>query len=473
MKIQSLVAKKELIKRENLKPKELPLDPLFLPQNKFIEDTSRFIAVQCSRRAGKTNGLAIRFMRTLEKYPGAQCLYISLTRDSAMSILWPVLQEINDKYNLGCKFLDSRLTMVYPNGAKLRLLGADQKGFIKRFKGVKTPGVGIDEAQDFGPHLQSLVDDVITPALTDYTDGWLALTGTPGPVPKGYFFQITQERKFGYSFHDWTLFNNPYLPDPRAFLNKLKLDRQWGDRNPTLRREWLNEWVLDLESLWIKYSEEDNHFETLPDHRPYNYILGVDLGFKDADALAVLAWSEHDPVTYLVEEVVTTRQGITELVDQIRKLSEKYEISKIVMDEGALGKKIGEEMRRQHHIPVYGADKRLKQQTVAFLNDALRTKRFKAHKDSRFAQDTYLVQIDWEKSTPDKIVIKKEPHSDIIDAVIYSFKESPAFSYEAPSQGPKPGSKEWIEAQPDTIWDAAQEHFQAEAEAKKWQNGWD
>jgi hypothetical protein len=42
------------------------------------------------------------------------------------------------------------------------------KNFIRRLRGIKTPGAGIDEAQDFGSHLESLVDDVLTPALADY-----------------------------------------------------------------------------------------------------------------------------------------------------------------------------------------------------------------------------------------------------------------------------------------------------------------
>ena len=65
--------------------------------------------------------------------------------------MWPVLHELNDKHDLGCTFLDSKLIMTYPNGATLRLYGADMKNFIKRLKGRKYPGVAIDEAQDLVP----------------------------------------------------------------------------------------------------------------------------------------------------------------------------------------------------------------------------------------------------------------------------------------------------------------------------------
>ena len=459
---------KELARRKR-KPKvvaDVVLYDNFPKQNAFVEDPSRFLAAQCSRRAGKSNGLALRFLRSMKKYPNSQCLYLALTRESAKDIMWPTLQEMNERYTLGLTFIESRLTIVHPNGAKLLLYGADMKNFIKRLKGRKFPGVGIDEAQDFGVHLQSLVDDVLTPSVADYSDGWLALTRTPGPVPHGYFFNATHMGKYGYSLHDCTLFDNTHMPDAKAFVQQLIVKREWEENNPTLLREYYNKWVLDVQSLWVRYKESINHYEKLPDISPakYNYILGIDLGFRDADALAVLAWSEKEPVTYLVEEVITQKQGITELVQQITDITKKYDISKMVIDEGGLGKKIAEEIRRQHHIPVQPADKMRKQENVEFLNDALRVGRFKAKSSSRFAQDSYLIQIDWEKSTPDKIVIKKLPHSDIIDSVLYAHKESPAFAWHKEPAKPKYGTKEWAENQETEMFEHELELLQAEQE---------
>lgn len=446
----------------------------FPQQYKFTEDSSRYIVAQCSRRAGKSNGLAIRFFKTLQRNPKCQCIYLSLTRESALSIMWPVLQEINDKYDLGCKFIESKLIMIHPNGAKLRLIGADMKNFIKRLKGIKSPGVAIDEAQDFGSHLQSLVDDVIVPCLADYEDGWLAICGTPGPVPQGYFFEITQEKKYGYSFHEWTILDNPYMPNPSAFIADLKKKRGWEENNPTLQREWLNKWVLDRESLWIKYNKEVNHFESRPPNiKDWHHIMGIDIGYRDADAIAILAWSLNDSCTYLIEEQIETKQGITELVNQVETLAKKYNVDKMVIDEGGLGKKIAEEIRRRHGIPVQQADKARKQENVGFLNDALRQGRFKAKSASRFAKDSYVVQIDWEKSRHDRIVIKKDPHSDIIDAVLYAFKESPAFTYQEQLQAPKYGTKEWADTEETKMFEAELEKAQKEQETSRWNLGYD
>lgn len=439
-------------------------DISFPKQDAFVMDDNRFLGAQCSRRAGKTNGLALRFFRTLDTHPNAFCLYIALTRESARNILWPILEEMNDKYEIGCSFTESNLTMTHPNGSRLQLFGADMKNFIRRLKGIKTPGAAIDEAQDFGSHLQSLVDDVLTPTLTDYRDSWLAITGTPGAVPLGYFYDISHLKKFGFSFHEWTLFDNPYLPDARSFVDELKVKREWEDDHPTLLREWKNKWVLDVESLLIKYDKGKNHYDSLPPGK-YHYILGVDIGHKDADALALLAWSESSSVIYLVEEFLCAGQDLTELAQAIESFTNRYEISKLVMDEGALGKKIAEEFRRRKQIPVQPADKARKMENIAFLNDWLRLGKFKAKKDSHFVNDSYLVQIDWDKSTPDKIKVKDAYHSDMIDAVLYAFKESPAFTWKPTQDKPKHGSAQWAEEEVHDMERNAEEFFQAQEDA--------
>lgn len=451
--------------KKSLSP-EVIRDAEFPEQDAFVQDASQFIAALCTRRAGKTNALALRFVRTMRANPGSTSRYIALTRDSAKEIMWPVLHEVNDRYKLGATFLEGNLSMVLPNQARLRLFGADMRNFIRRLKGVKSPAIAIDEAQDFGPHIEHLIDDILEPSLADYKDSWLALTGTPGPIPRGLFYDITEHKKRGFSLHKWSLYDNPYMPDPRGFVKKLKEKKGWDDETPTLIREYGGRWILDMESLLIRYVPAKNHYDKLPVLH-WNYLLGVDIGHKDADALAVIAWSEETPNIYLVEEQVTKGQDITQLSNQIEALSKKYDIAKIVMDEGALGKKIAEEMRRRKNIPVHPADKARKFENVAFLNDWLRQGKFLARKDSVFAQDSYQLQIDHEKTTPDKLVVKKGFHSDIIDAVLYAFKESPAFTYQAPPPKPQYGTKQWADQEAEEMERIAEEHFLAQEDAAK------
>lgn len=464
MKASQTAALLEAIQRKTATKPSIPitLDPNFTKQNDFINDPSRYISAQCSRRAGKTNGLAYRFHASMEKYPKSQCIYMGLTLDSAKGAMWPAFEEFNQRYNLGYEFIESKKTIFHKNGAKLVIVGADMKNFIKRLKGRKYPGVAIDESQDFGAHLESLIDDVLTPSIADYKDGWIAITGTPGPVPQGYFFEVTCNKKFGFSHHGWTLFENPNMPKPQEFVDDLIKRKEWTPETPTLKREWLNQWVLDTNSLWVKYDKNINSYDLLPQGHKWSYVMGVDIGFKDADAIAVLAWSETSPETFLVHEQITRKQGITDLVAQIDTLQKKYDVYKIVMDEGGLGKKIGEEIRRRFGCPLEPADKANKQDNVEFLNDDLRLGKFKAKSNSQFAQDSYMVEIDWLKSTPKRIQLKTNFHSDIIDAVLYAFRESYGYTHKPEVKAPPRGSKEWAEAQSQSMWDAEMQSLSSE-----------
>lgn len=396
----------------------------FPKQDAFVYDTSRFLAALCTRRAGKSNGLARRYLKTMQKYPRSLCVYLALTRDSAKNIMWEMLKEHTEEEKIKATFTEHNLTMMLENGSKLQLFGADMKNFIRRLKGIKTPGAGIDEAQDMGPHLITLVDDVLTPATIDYPDGWLALTGTPGPIPFGYFYDVTDKGLFGFSVHRWSIYDNPYIQDAEAFVQNLIDKKKWEPNNPTLLREWKGQWVLDLDALVYKYNPKKNHYETCDYSRDWEFVVGVDLGFDDADAIAVIGWHKHQRIAYLVHEQVDYEQTITELAQKISDVINRFNPLKVVLDTGGLGKKIAEEMRRRYTLPIVAAEKTRKFEFIELLNDAMRMDRFYAKKDSLFAEDCQKVKWETDLINPEKPKISDSFHSDITDAVLYAYREA-------------------------------------------------
>ena len=413
---------------------------LFPKQEAFADDRSPFKAALCTRRAGKSWGAANILIDAALDNRNSLSPYIALTRLSAKNIMWPTLKRVAEKRGIKGETVESELLFRLPNGSAVQLFGANTEGFIDRLRGGSYPIAVIDEAQSFRSHLSILIDDVLSPAMLDY-NGAICLLGTPGPVMRGYFYEATKSMH-GFSVHKWSVLDNIYLPHAENYIQDLMARKQWTKDNPTFRREWLGEWVEDLDSLLIKYSKEKNDYTDLP-RGNWFYIMGIDLGFEDADAIAILAFCDTDPCTYLVEERVIHKQGLTELVVQINELRDKYVISHMVIDEGGLGKKLAEELRRRHSVPVKAAEKSRKMETIEFLNDTLRTGRFKAKANSQFAQDAFMVEIDWDKTTPDKIKVSDKFHSDIIDAVLYAFKESPAYAYQKVPDKPQPGTEEY------------------------------
>jgi hypothetical protein len=433
----------------------------FPKQDAFVCDPARFLAALCTRRAGKSNGLARRYIKTMQKYPRCLCPYLALTRDSAKNIMWDMLKEHAEEEKVRATFTEHNLTMTIDNGARLQLFGADMKNFIRRLKGIKTPGAGIDEAQDFGPHLITLVDDVLTPATIDYPDGWLALTGTPGPIPFGYFYDVTGEGKFGFSVHQWTIYDNPYINDAEGFVNNLIEKKQWAPDNPTLLREWRGKWVLDLDALVYKYSKERNHYESVDAQRDFEFVVGVDLGFDDADAIAVVGWHKHHKVAYLLHEQVDAGQTITQLAEKIDAVITKYNPLKVVMDTGGLGKKIAEEMRRRYTLPIVAAEKVRKFEFIELLNDAMRMGRFFAKKDSRFAEDCGRIKWETDLVNPEKPKISDNFHSDIADAVLYAYREALHWLTEPAPVKLVPLTPAWMQKQEQDMEEAAQAALRA------------
>lgn len=442
---------------------------LFDKQLSFVNDPSPFKTAVCSRRAGKTVACAADLIDSAIKYPDTIQLYITLSRSNAKKLLWPELLKINDSYNLGAHPDNSDLSLKFPNKSVIYASGAHDKTKIEKFRGLPLKKTYIDECQSFRDYISSLIDDIIAPALMDYA-GNLSLIGTPGPVPNGYFHDCSVIST-AWSHHHWTFWDNPFIAQKSGTTHQALLDRELKRRgiladNPSIQREWFGRWVLDLNSLLLHYNEEKNHFTELPKGK-WNYILGIDLGFIDADALAVLAWSESYAETYLVREKVVPKQDISSLVREVEEMRTLFPISKMVIDEGGLGKKIAEEIRRRHHIPLCPAEKTRKMENLALLNDALRSSRLKAKKDSHFAQDCFKLELDQDKTTPDKIKIKPTFHSDIIDAVLYAFRESPAYTYEAPLVKPSYGTEAWAKAEASSMEEAAEEYFRKLEENEK------
>lgn len=420
----------------------------FDKQLAFIHDKSQFKTAVCSRRAGKTIACAADLISTALSEPNRVGLYITLSRVNGKRIIWPELLKINREYSLGAKANQTDLSLEFPNGSVVYVSGAKDKSEVDNFRGLPIKKAYVDECQSFRPYIEELIDDVLSKALFDYS-GTLCLIGTPGVIPAGYFHSCAHSLKT-WSHHSWTMFENPYLEKTsgRTVLDLVQADCDRmgvGIDHPKIQRECFGRWVMDPDSLVFKYDESLNHFNDLPHCvKPWRYIVGVDIGFEDADAIAVIAYNESLPHGYLIEEKLNRKQGITELAQSLSDIVSRYNPDRMVMDTGGLGKKIAEEMRKRFTLPIVAAEKVRKFEFIELLNDALRTGRFFAKKDSAFAQDSRLVEWERDKLTPDRLVISDSYHSDITDAVLYAFRESLHWLHVPEMPKPQPHTEAWF-----------------------------
>lgn len=406
----------------------------FPKQQQFFRGSAkRFKVAVCSRRAGKTVGIVGDAIDLCLAEKGVRVLYVTLTRENCVEIIWTDLMETLDKYQIPCKINQQRLSVTFANGSRFNCAGAKDKKEIGKFRGRKLRRIYIDEAQNFPTYIQTMIEEDLIPTLRDLR-GEMIVTGTPGPLKRGFFYDISTSGR--WESHTWTAFENPHMHNPAKGVDleiTLAEERQitGADKNsPKYVREAYGLWTEDLDSLVFKFKAERNVASAiLP--TDLTYIFGIDLGYNDADAIAVLGYSLSENKVYLVEEKIERKQGITELVEQIMALQTKYDPVKMVMDAGALGKKIQEEIRRRHAIPLEAADKNRKLEYIELLNDDLRTAKFQAVKGSQFEEDCYLVQWDKDAEDPSKLVISKSFHSDICDSVLYAWRECNHFIKQA------------------------------------------
>ncbi len=136
----------------------------------------RFSALVCHRRFGKTvmavNTLidsALRCNRIDGNFG-----YLAPQYNQAKSVAWNYVK----RYSLpvpGTKANESEASVLFPNGAKVRLYGANNPDSLR---GMYWDGIVLDEVADMSPEVWT---EVILPAVLD-RKGWALFIGTPKGV---------------------------------------------------------------------------------------------------------------------------------------------------------------------------------------------------------------------------------------------------------------------------------------------------
>lgn len=439
---------------------------LFERQLPFGTETARQVTAVCTRRAGKSYACAAKLIDVARKKPGCVALYITLSRINAKRLVWGIVKELAEKYSIGARVLEAELCLDLSNGSRIYLSGAADESEVEKFRGLALGIVIVDEAQSFPGYLAKLVDEVLAPALMDFA-GQLFLVGTPGPVPVGYFHDCATSSAWAH--HAWSVVDNPWIERKSGFTPQALLAQELERRGVTvddasIQREWFGRWVLDANALVFRFDPALNGRSGARAWQ--HYVIGVDLGFDDADAIAVLGWRDDSPEIDLVEEWVGAKQSITALMERVKSAYDRYQPVAVVADTGGLGKKIAEEITQRTQVPIEAAEKERKLEHIELLNDAMRTARFFAPVDSRFADD--CMRVEWDRSNPEKPKISERFHSDIADAVLYAWRRALAWTFVEPkSPAPRINTPEWFEQQQQMQQQELEEQMEREFEANR------
>lgn len=144
----------------------------FLP---FHNRQQRWASLNVHRRAGKTvatvNDAIKACLSNDRKWPPPRYAYVAPYYKQAKRVAWGYAKYFSDPVP-GREFNESDLEVRYPNGASLRLFGADNPDALR---GDYLDGAACDEFADWAPSVFPLV---IRPMLADFR-GWATFIGTP------------------------------------------------------------------------------------------------------------------------------------------------------------------------------------------------------------------------------------------------------------------------------------------------------
>ena len=410
-------------------------------QEGFVFDPSRYCSLLTGRGAGKTTAQLMRFIRRMVRQADANCLFIAATRQSAERLIWRDLKRLLDKLRIRASFSEATLTCELRNGARLMLFGCDDKRDINKLRGITYHEVGVDEVASINAELlRELIEEVIGPRMV----GTLALIGTPGKVLEGKFYEATRpngtdhrpykDRELpeyaawiGWSSHAWTVRDGAAhgiaaMQEFLAVALLLKQQNGWSDTNPVWLREYEGQWIADGSALVYAFRPHDeagamfniwdpprdqHGIAVLPDGvTDWVYGIGVDIGWKDATAIEVFAFSPtHSRTLYHVYEVYTSRMYAKALAEVL--IGSALDHNKYGGIIGAIGWPVAmvgdfarsggsllEELSKVYGISVTPADKpyAYKANSIELTNSMLYEGQIKLLKGSNIAREMTVLQ---------------------------------------------------------------------------------
>lgn len=446
-RLQEILAEIKL--RSQVRPSFV--DEKFPKQKELILDPARFQAWNCTRRGAKSTSFARKVIKKLYENPGHDAVYAALTLDSAKKILWKPLVEILDSTNVPYVAYEREGVIKIRNGSgprgtincsTLSMFGVNSNyKEMAKILGQKISMVGIDEVGSMTIDMVELCYQKIKPALSDL-QGELIILGTCENIPNTFFEKVikgTEEMAALWKKHVWTTYDNPYMAHihdkeikEAIAINPNVIHASW------FRTHYMNEWCSDDTKLIIKLLPQSHtEFKTLDN---YHYIMGVDLGYNDASAYSVMAYSSRDPHGYIIATAKHKGQDITDVANTIRSFMSRYPISRVQVD-GA-NKQGVEEMRNRHHLPLEAAEKQDKATFLKLMADDLKQGKIKLFPGNKQLEDEWSM-LQWKDDYQDTEDERCENH--LSDATLYAWRYVRNFMFKEPLQKEQFGTKKYMD----------------------------
>lgn len=303
------------------------------------------------KRMGKSEYIARRLVRASLLHPRSTNPYITPTAKQARLLMWPILRRVVEAHVPDAKILDHEMTVRMPEGGVIVVGGCECRADIGRWFGIPFGEAAVDECGTFPSYLRELVDDGLEPSTMDF-GGNITLAGNPGPVPVGYWYELTgPQRLTTVPLYEGDARDNPHVKAQEFFDRKL-VENGWTVEHPTFQRMYLGLWCSDPSALCFPYLAHRNAIAALPERSAAGGLLGknewrfsiaADVAGLGITAITIMAAHPGDPRTF-VWSAENHREYLPEqLAERVRAIkrdrSHGFDMSgaSFVVDVGGLG----------------------------------------------------------------------------------------------------------------------------------------
>lgn len=438
---------------------------LFDEQAVLLFTKKRRTDMLCGRRSGKTVSIAAKMVDMALSHTAGTLLYVTKTFGQAYKNIWRYLIEFLDVAGAEYKASSATGEIDVGTGCRLVIAGSDTLDAVEKLRGQPYLGVFIDEIQSL-KYAKYLVYDVVKPALRDYEDSLLVLSGTPSRTAGTIWEDWWKEQNADVLKLHWTMEQNVMMPASERSFEKIKADEGLTDDSPRFLREYMGVFMYDKEAqvfkpvaatyyhpdefkAWVEkhrapvYTLADKFEEKVPEHqlKDIEFAGGLDYGFSDSDAFIIVAYSMSMRERFVLYEYKRNHTDIATLAAEVRKgldkLYNEIPLFKTYVDDGQFsiyadygggGAKISSDLRNTYQLPVVNAIKQNKDLAIDMLQVEISRGQLKIPAGGIF--DKEMESIVWRRDEDENIIRDIDDdafHPDAMDALLYAMR--PVWKY--------------------------------------------
>lgn len=318
--------------------------PLSNKQIESFAHSDKRINIWCGAvRSGKTYSSILKLIYLLQEGPPGNALIVGVTRESVQTNVINDLCEM-----LGISPISSKSNEVEILGRRVRILGANDLGSVRKIQGSTLAIAYVDEAA-------VIPESFFTMLLSRLSKEGATLLATANPEGPYHWLKtkfIDKESDLDLRYFDFELDDNPALPQAYKDAIKKEYTGVWYNRMI------LGQWAV-AEGLVYDSFDEQNQIEEKPSNANY-YIAGLDYGTTNPTACVLVGvnlngfpkvWVE-DEYVYNSKEALRAKAD-WELANDIEEFLRPYYVKHLYVDPSAASLKI--ELRRRK-IPIRDAN---------------------------------------------------------------------------------------------------------------------